>query len=75
MDALWWVPIGLVLWFGISLAAGLWLGPVLRYCSQVREVLDARMGDTLARAQSPPQKGNARPNGIWPGRRGIWPGT
>jgi len=75
MDALWWVPIGLVLWFGISLAAGLWLGPVLRYCSQVREVLDARMGDTLARAQSPPQKGKARPNGIWPGRRGIWPGT
>src|SRR5215813_2304437 len=41
MDALWWVPIGLVVWSGVSLAAGLWLGPVLRYCSRVREAVDA----------------------------------
>ena len=64
MDALWWVPIGLVVWFGVSLAAGPWLGPVLRYCSQVREVLDARMGETLARAQGPPQNGRCTPGGI-----------
>jgi hypothetical protein len=61
MDALWWVPIGLVVWFGVSLAAGLWLGPFLRYCSQVREVLDARTGETLARARRSPQNGRYTP--------------
>ena len=55
MDALWWVPIGVVVWSGVSLAAGLWLGPVLRYCSRVREAVDAHTRETLARAQSPPQ--------------------
>ena len=64
MDALWWVPIGLVVWFGVSLAAGLSLGPVLRYCSQVREVLDARTSETLARAPKPPQSGRYTPRGV-----------
>ena len=74
MDALWWVPIGLVVWFGVSLAAGLWLGPVLRYCSQVREVLDARTRETLAHAQGPPPNGRGTPSGVYRGRRGIRPG-
>jgi len=40
MNAWWWVPIGLVAWSGVSLSVGLWLGPVLRYCSQAQEALD-----------------------------------
>jgi hypothetical protein len=40
MNAWWWVPVGLVAWSGVSLAVGLWLGPVLRYCSQAQEALD-----------------------------------
>ena len=46
------VPIGFVVWFGVSLAVGMWLGPVLKRCSQAREARaeasSARMG------QAPP---------------------
>ena len=51
MNAWWWVPIGLVAWFAVSVAVGLWLGPVLRCCSQAREALEARTGEMLARRQ------------------------
>jgi hypothetical protein len=36
----WWIPVGLVTWFAVSLAVAMWLGPVLRSCSQAREALD-----------------------------------
>jgi hypothetical protein len=42
MSAWWWVAIGLVAWFAVSLPVGLLLGPIFRHCSQVREALDAR---------------------------------
>jgi hypothetical protein len=57
MNAWWWVPIGLVAWSGVSLAVGLWLGPVLRRASQAREALDTLMRETLAGHQEPPQDG------------------
>jgi hypothetical protein len=57
MNAWWWVPIGLVAWSGVSLAVGLWLGPVLRRASQAREALDAHMRATLAGHKEPPQDG------------------
>ncbi len=41
MNAWWWVPIGLVAWFGVSLAVGMWLGPILMNCSRAREPQDA----------------------------------
>ena len=40
MDGWWWIPIGLVTWFAVALAVALWLGAVLRSCSQAREALD-----------------------------------
>jgi hypothetical protein len=49
----WWVPTGLVAWFVVSVAVGLWLGPVLRRCSQAREALEARMGEKPVRLQEP----------------------
>jgi hypothetical protein len=55
MNAWWWVPIGLVAWFAVSVAVGLWLGPVLRRCSQAREALEARMGEMPGRLQEPRQ--------------------
>ena len=40
MDAWWWVPVALTAWFAVAVAVGLWLGPVLRHCSQAREALE-----------------------------------
>ena len=54
MNAWWWVPIGLVAWFGVSLAAGMWLGPVLRYCSRAAEAQGAHSSHGM---------GNAPPSG------------
>ncbi len=48
MNAWSWVPIGLVAWFGVSLAVSMWLGPVLMNCSRAAEAQGAhsiqRMG-------------------------------
>jgi HAMP domain-containing protein len=55
MNAWWWVSAGLVAWFAVSLAAALWLGPVLRRCSQARETLEARMGEMPAGLREPRQ--------------------
>jgi hypothetical protein len=57
MNAWWWVLIGLVAWFGVSLAVGLWLGQVFRRSSQAREALDAQAGETPARREEPPDDG------------------
>ena len=57
MNAWWWVAIGLIAWFGVSLAVGLLLGRVFRRSSQVREALDAQERETLAERQEPPQEG------------------
>ena len=59
MNAWWWVLIGLVAWFGVSLAAGLILGPVLRRASRAREALDADPGETPAGREKPPQNGHS----------------
>jgi hypothetical protein len=49
MDAWWWIPIGLTAWFALSVAVGLWLGPVLKSCSQARKALDQQqMAEILA---------------------------
>jgi hypothetical protein len=48
MNVWWWLPIGLVAWFALAVAAGLWLGPVLRRCSQAREALDRQTLDRQA---------------------------
>jgi hypothetical protein len=52
----WWVPIGLVAWLGISLAVGLLLGPILSRSAQAREALDARE-EAPAEPQEPPEDG------------------
>jgi len=57
MNALWWVAIGLVIWCGLALAAGLLLGPVLRGTKQAGEALDAQMGERRSRRDKPPQDG------------------
>jgi hypothetical protein len=57
MNTWWWVAIGLIAWFGVSLAVGLLLGRVFRRSSQVREALDAQERETLAERQEPPQEG------------------
>jgi len=33
----WWVAIGFAAWPALAGAVGLWLGPVLRHCSQARD--------------------------------------
>jgi hypothetical protein len=55
MGAWWWIPIGLAAWFALSVAAGLWLGPVLRGCSQARETLDQNAAGILAMSRKPPR--------------------
>ena len=55
MDAGWWIPIGLVAWFALSVGVGLWLGPVLKGCSQTREALARHMAEIVAVPQEPPQ--------------------
>jgi hypothetical protein len=57
MNAWWWVAIGLVAWFGVSLAVGLWLGGAFRRSAQARDALDAQEGEILAERQEPPQDG------------------
>jgi len=57
MNTWWWVAIGLIAWFGVSLAVGLLLGRDFRRSSQVREALDAQERETLAERQEPPQEG------------------
>jgi Kef-type K+ transport system membrane component KefB len=57
MNTWWWVAIGLIAWFGVSLAVGLLLGRVFRRSSQVREALDAQERETPAERQEPPQEG------------------
>ena len=57
MNTWWWVAIGLIAWFGVSLAVGLLLGRFFRYSSQAREAQDAQAGETLAERQEPPQDG------------------
>jgi hypothetical protein len=54
MNAWSWVPIGLAAWFGVSLAAGMWLGPVLMYCSRAAEAQGAHSSHGM---------GNAPPSG------------
>jgi hypothetical protein len=44
----WWVAIGLIAWFGASLAVGLLLARGFRRSSQAREALDAQERETLA---------------------------
>ena len=53
MNPWWWALIGLAAWFGVSLAVGLWLGPVLQCCSLAREACDGYAGDT-SRARNAP---------------------
>jgi hypothetical protein len=57
MTAWWWVAVGLLAWFGISLAAGLLLGRVFGRSAQARDALDALEGETLAERQEPPGDG------------------
>lgn len=57
MDAWWWVAIGLLAWFGVSLAAGLLLSPFFRRSSQARDALDAQAGETRAERQDPSEDG------------------
>jgi hypothetical protein len=53
----WWVAIGLIAWFGASLAVELLLARVFRRSSQAREALDAQERETQAEGQEPPQDG------------------
>jgi hypothetical protein len=48
MNWWWWIPIGLVTWFAVAITVALWLGPVLRSCSQAREALDEDTARVLA---------------------------
>ena len=57
MDAWWWVAIGLLAWFGVSLAAGRLLGRFFSRSSQARDALDAQEGETLVERQDPPEDG------------------
>jgi hypothetical protein len=63
MSAWWWVAIGLVAWFGVSLTVGLLIGPVLRRSSQAREALEAQMEETPPRREEPPQDGQPPQDG------------
>ena len=55
MDAWWWIPIGLVAWFAVAVAIGLWLGAVLRTCSRAREAVDQHTAEILPMPQGPSQ--------------------
>jgi hypothetical protein len=55
VDAWWWIPIGLVAWFALSVAVGLWLGPVLKSCSQARDAPDRHGAETVAVSHEPPR--------------------
>jgi len=66
MGPWWWVLIGLAGWLGLSLAVGLWLGPVLRRSSQTREALDAQIGEKPAGREGPPPDGHPPQDGPSP---------
>lgn len=53
MNAWGWVPVGLTVWFAAAAALGLWLGPLLRHCSQTLEATDRLM---LASLKEPPRR-------------------
>jgi hypothetical protein len=73
VSAWWWVPIGLAAWFGIALAVGLLLGPVLRHSSRARDTLDAQMRETPSGRDEPPQDGpRAALQASWRGHLGSW---
>jgi hypothetical protein len=55
VDAWWWVPIGLVAWLVLAAAAGLWLGPVFKQCSQAWEALAPDTGKTPSSRPKPPE--------------------
>jgi hypothetical protein len=57
MDAWWWVAIGLLAWFGVSLATGLLLGRFFSRAARARDALDAHEAETLAERQEPPEDG------------------
>jgi hypothetical protein len=57
MNAWWWVLVGLAAWSGVSLAVGLWLGPVLGRSSRALEAPNVHTGETLAGHLEPPQHG------------------
>jgi hypothetical protein len=57
MNAWWWVAIGLVAWFGVSLAVGLLLGRAFSRSAQARDALDAQKREMPAERQEPPQDG------------------
>jgi hypothetical protein len=42
---LWWVPIGLAAWFGVAVAAALFIGPALRRGSEARKALEQQLND------------------------------
>ena len=46
MNVWWWVPIGLAAWCLASVVIALWIGPVLRRSSQIRESLDQQFAET-----------------------------
>ena len=50
MNAWLWVPIGLAAWFGVSLAVGMWLGPVLMNCSRAAEAHGAHSSHRMGHA-------------------------
>ena len=50
MNTWWWVPIGLAAWFGVSLAVGMWVGPVLMYCSRAAEAQGAHSSHGMGHA-------------------------
>jgi hypothetical protein len=60
MNAWSWVPIGLAAWFGVSLAVGMWLGPVLMYCSRAAEAQGAHSSHGMGNAPPSGSKAQAR---------------
>ena len=57
MNAWWWALAGLAAWSIVSLAVGLWLGPVLKRASNAREAFAVHTPQTQAGRQKPPQDG------------------
>lgn len=49
---LWWIPVGIVAWFGVAVVVGLCVGAVLSHGSQVRESV-AQHGGEAADAHEP----------------------